>query len=372
VNDTENRCSCWLNPGFLLTRNVAYFMSPVMVDFVHQIAHGLHSFDPVIQSATTHIEDSAMAEKTIKGMHKGDLVNLLDETIDRINKIHEVHEQILQIEQFVANNASVRAMQDMQGQAATMLDEIQGFRRELLEGDGSMVNAMVQFNGEIDERKRAWQKTDEELDELECNLLGYTKENAAGEEVHHPGLYEKIVQKFKEYEEKHDDLYSKIETELMAGATTVGLAKAFGDKASEYKSARVRWQSWLILALILPIVYFVFIFSAPELSVENLLVSFVKHVSASGFFVWLVMVIGHRRAENKKLEESYTHKAVMAKSFTGYKKSIGELDADHSRLLAKLMDNLLDAIQKDASNFLTSKGENHPLGDASTQSSDAR
>lgn len=342
-----------------------------MVDFVHQIAHGLHSFDPVTQSATTHIEGGTMAEKTIKGMHKGDLVNLLGETIDRINKIHEVHEQILQIEQFVANNASVRAIQDMQSQSATLLGQIREFHRELLEGDESTKSAVEKFHAEVEEKRDVWEKTEDELGEVEGKLLGYTEENEAGEEIHHPGIHEKIVRKFKEYEKKHDDLYSKIEKELMAGATTVGLAKAFGDKASEYKKSRAQWQSWLIATLVAPIIYFGFAFSAPELSVENLLMSFVKHIPVFTFFVWLVIFMGNRRAESKKLEESYKHKEVMAKSFTGYKKSIGELDADNSRLLVKLMDNLLDAIQKDASNFLTSKGESHPLVDAANRSKNA-
>lgn len=313
-----------------------------------------------------------MADKTINGMHKGDLVRLLKETIAQINKISEVHEKILEIEQFIANNAAVIKMQNMQRQSATIVEEIEEFRRELLEGDESMKNVMEQFNSEIEERKIAWQKTDEELDELEGKLLGYTEENDAGEEIHHTGIHDKIVQRFKEYEERHDELYKKIETELMAGATTVGLAKAFGDKASEYKKARMRWQSCLIVAFIAPIFYFGFYFSAPELNVENLLISFVKHIPVFTFFVWFVIFMGNRRAENTKLEESYKHKEAMAKSFTGYKKSISQLNVEDSALLVKLMNNLLDAIQKDASNFLTSKGENHPLVDAAKPSRDTK
>lgn len=311
-----------------------------------------------------------MADKTIKGMHKGDLLNLLNETLDQINEIRKVHGEIIEIEEFVANNASVRSMQNMQSESSTILEEIREFHRELLEGDESTKSAVEKFHAEVEEKRGAWEKTEDELGEVEDKLLGYTEENEAGEEIRHPGIHEKIVRKFKEYEEKHDDLYSKIETDLMAGATTVGLAKAFGDKASEYKKSRARWQFWLIATLVAPIIYFGFAFSAPELSVENLLMSFVKHIPVFTFFVWLVIFMGNRRAESKKLEESYKHKEVMAKSFTGYKKSISELNVEDGALLIKLMDNLLDAIQKDASNFLTSKGESHPLVDAAKQSSE--
>ena len=74
--------------------------------------------------------------------------------------------------------------------------------------------------------------------------------------------------------------------------------------------------------------------------------------------------MGNRRAENKKLEEAYKHKEVMAKSFTGYKKSIEELSDDDKTLLIELMKDLLDAIKKDSSSFLSSKGESHPVVDA--------
>jgi len=309
-----------------------------------------------------------MADKTINGMRRGDLVRLLKETIDQINQVRKVHEEILEIEQFVANNASVSAMQNMHSQSATILKEIQGFRRELLEGENSTKSAVDSFNAEVDERRSAWQETAEELEDERDKIVGYTEENDEGKEVYHPGLHEKIVRKFKEYEEKYDELYKRIETELLSGATTIGLAKAFSDKALEYRIARMWWQSWLILALISPIFYFGFIFPTPYLGVENLLISFVKHIPVFTFFVWLVIFMGNRRAESKKLEESYKHKEVMAKSFTGYKKSIGELNVENSTLLIKLMNNLLDAIKKDASNFLTSKGESHPLVDATKRS----
>lgn len=309
-----------------------------------------------------------MADKTIKGMRRSDLIGLFDETIEKMNEIHHAHEQMREIEQFVSNNASVSEMQSMQSQSKTILDEIRGFRRELLEGEESTKSEVEKFKSEVEEKRNAWEKAEEKLGEVKGKILGYTDENDVGEEIHHPSLHDEIVRKFKEYEERHDDLYSRIETELVAGATTVGLAKAFGDKASEYKEARMWWQSSLIFTLVAPIIYFGFAFSAPELSIENLLVSFVKHIPVFTFFVWLVIFMGNRRAESKKLEESYKHKEVMAKSFTGYKKSISELNVEDSALLVKLMDNLLDAIQKDASDFLTSKGENHPLMDAAKRS----
>jgi len=313
-----------------------------------------------------------MADKTIKGMRKGELLNLLDATVDQINQIREAHGKILEIEQFIANNASVTTMRDMQGQAVVLLGQIREFHRELLDGEESTKSEVEKFKSEVEEKRNAWEKTEGELGEVEDKLLGYTEENDAGEEVHHPGLYEKIVREFNEYSEKHDHLYNEIDTVLMSGATTVSLAKDFGEQASEYKKSRVKWQWGQIGTLVSAISYSaVFFDSASKLNIEGLLVSLVQHLPVLTFFIWLVVFIGNRYAENKKLEESYKHKEVMAKSFTGYKKSISELSVEDGALLVKLMDNLLDAIQKDASNFLTSKGENHPLVDAAKRSKKA-
>ena len=73
-----------------------------------------------------------------------------------------------------------------------------------------------------------------------------------------------------------------------------------------------------------------------------------------------MIFLGNRRAENRKLEDAYTHKEVMARSFAGYKKSIEYLSEDDKTLLTKLMEDLLAAIKKDSSDFLSAKGEKHP------------
>jgi hypothetical protein len=81
------------------------------------------------------------------------------------------------------------------------------------------------------------------------------------------------------------------------------------------------------------------------------------------FIIWLNIFIWNRRAEAKKLEESYKHKEVMARAYIWYKESISELTNNDNKLLEKHMENLLDAMSVDSSKFLSSKWENHPLYD---------
>jgi hypothetical protein len=76
-----------------------------------------------------------------------------------------------------------------------------------------------------------------------------------------------------------------------------------------------------------------------------------------------MIFISNRSAESTKLEESYIHKEVMARAYVWYKKSILELSNDDNKLLEKHMENLLNAMSVDSSEFLSSKWENHPLID---------
>ena len=82
-----------------------------------------------------------------------------------------------------------------------------------------------------------------------------------------------------------------------------------------------------------------------------------------GYAIWLAIFFGNRRAESKKLEESYKHKEVMARSFVGYKRSIEGLDEEDKSLLKKHMDNLLGAMSEDSSYFLDPEGEKHPISE---------
>jgi hypothetical protein len=81
------------------------------------------------------------------------------------------------------------------------------------------------------------------------------------------------------------------------------------------------------------------------------------------FAIWWLIFVLNRRAEAKKLEESYKHKEVMARAYVWYKESITELDNTDNQLLETHMSNLLEAMKVDSSDFLSSKWENHPFLD---------
>ncbi len=306
-----------------------------------------------------------MVEPTIKGMNRGKFIALVEETLSKIGEINRIHQKLTAIESQVDQQHadvgdSLNKVQEIRDQSTTMLDGIEDVYKKVLKGDGDSGS----IEQEINTLRDNWKKSDEEVEDIKNKFLGCVIRNDIGDDVELPGYLHQIKKELDDYQERYDSLYTRIETELLSGATTVSLSQAFNEKSSEYKKERKRWQGGLVFLLASAMVYLGSnYYLTPELKGVDWLISFIPQLPFFTVFIWLVIFTGNRRAENKKLEESYKHKEVMAKSYTGYKKYIEELDVEDKALLRKHMENLVNAIAKDASSFLTSKGESHPFVD---------
>ena len=312
-----------------------------------------------------------MTEDTIRGMRKAELITLFEETAEKIREINQVHDKFLELKRILNEENVLEKIEGVKNKCIGTLSKIQEVEREIC-GDGeNNESAKKRIDRVIEEGK----KYIKNFEELKNEMSSHTKTNEQGEKIEHKGYIDtikeelkeytiQIDQTYREYEDRYDELYEKIETDLSSGATTVSLSREFKEKVEEYKSARKKWQAGLIITLVLAICYSIFVYYSPSgWESEELILSFMRHLPIFSFIVWLVMFAGNRRAENLKLEEAYKHKESLAKSFIGYKKSIEELGDDDESLLEELMKNLLDAIKKDSSIFLSSKGDNHPMVD---------
>lgn len=173
------------------------------------------------------------------------------------------------------------------------------------------------------------------------------------------GLEEEILK----YETRYRTLFDKIES-LLPGATTAGLAKVFSDKVSEYKKSVSIW-TWISFGLLVLLTIYYICNPLSATTLDQTLMGLLNRLPFIVFAVWLVVFSGNRRAESKKLEESYKHKEVMARSFVGYKKQIEELEETETdkTLLKNHMKNLLGAINDNSADFLDKNGDRSPLHD---------
>lgn len=302
---------------------------------------------------------------TIRGMRLPDMRKLIEDTLDQINQIQQGHQKLMQAVKILDERDLVAELQAVQGQADKSLGEIRSFRDEIYEeGEDGEDPIKDRIRGLV----AALRAKEKEFAKAKLQALGGKFTDDDGNEKELAGYLADLRHKLNGYMKKYDDLYEKIQRELVSGVTTVSMSKAFNLKAAEYKKSRILWQSGMFSFFAIGLGYSVYFYTKVHaLSGQEMLLSSLQHIPIAGIFVSLMVFMGNRRAENKKLEEVYNHKEAMANSYVGYKKSIEELADADQELLKELMRNLLNAIKKDPSKFLKSKGEEPTAVEAAKQ-----
>lgn len=306
-------------------------------------------------------------ERTINGMKKWDLLSLIKKTLKDIAQIESSLTTIQNIEEEISwSNDKVNSeewffkkIEDAYKKIDEKFNQINWYYQKLLideedDDDDKSIKTQIDlvFN-EINTYK-------EEIEEFKKKIRWYKEWEKEIE-----WLFDSINNFHDKQQEKYNKLYAKIEEELQAGTTSIALAKVFTDKVTSYKQASEKRSNRFIRVLIFIICYFgVISIIFPLTEIEDVLLSLLYRSPFLAFWIWLIIFFWNRRAESKKLEESYKHKEVMARAFIWYKKSIEELGEEiDNELTNKHMNNLLDTMNKDSSEFLDSKWDKHPIFD---------
>jgi hypothetical protein len=315
--------------------------------------------------------------KTIKRMKKEQLLELIQNAFEDIKKNHESVGEINKISENTKNaDIAINKTLEKNGEdgylkkiekAASEVDlkfkkieEAYNLIYEDGENEGEeSIKTQLEALVEIFEQEK------KELEKFKKEIWGYKRQNESGETEKIDGVFDSINTFHEKQKEKYEHLYKKIETELLSGATAVNLAKVFETKVEEYKSGSKLWSVLFILLLLALTVYYAIVtFDTSKVKVvADVWLHLLFRAPFIIFAMWLAIFFANRRAENKKLEESYKHKEVMARAFTGYKEAIKDLDSEDQELLKIHMNNLLSTMNLDSSEFLETKGENHPLYD---------
>lgn len=311
-----------------------------------------------------------MSDKTIMGMRAPELRQLYKDTIEDIKVIkaaltyiEEQKRQASDAKIAIAGNEetegimdNVKELEEEANEKLTLIREIHAelFGNDEEEGDKGM-------KGELEELSKEFQDTKIKIRFAEKELYGHNEKTEVGEEKHIDGLIDKIKSFFEIQQKKYKETYNKIEKELLSGATTVGLSKAYNDKADTYDKPNRLWLAgfFVLVGLIIIILFFSLddtnkYFSATnikELSdlstgklVAYLSVKLIIRIGIITSLIWAASFTGKRYSQNKRLAEEYSYKATLAKSFEGYRKRAQELDldGDNQELSEKLMNNMIE------------------------------
>lgn len=226
-----------------------------------------------------------------------------------------------------------------------------------------------------------------QFDEFYIKIFGKLNEHEEREDGLKQELDNRLTQ-IKKYEktqqDKHTALFKKIE-KLLPGATSAGLSKAYKDMKDSFIEPINNWNLFFIGSIILmfaaTFISFVHVdfyadghyaFSFADTgTIDQTFNNLLYKMPLYAPLIWLAIFASKRRSEAQRLQQEYSHKEALAKSYDSYKTQIEELGKDDQDMLLKLIENAISTMSYNASETLDGKhGDSTPLQETVKQVTD--
>lgn len=265
----------------------------------------------------------------------------------------------------------------------TKKSKIDEFYNELLNDDEynsiktKIIDARDEINSAKTEAKLAQEKIEDiftnssktlkELKEFYIEVFGEIDEET---QVRIGGLQQEIQKRFKEIDdfkdkhqsllEEHKNKYEALEKQinsLLPGATSVGLAKTYTNNRKKFEDQTKFWN-WFFIGTMAVIFGFgvYLVIGNVNIDTQHILKYSPLYVS----IVWLALFASKRRNESMRLEQEYTHKETLAKSYMSYKEQIEDLAKDEkNELLQKLLESTTATISQNPNHVLDKNNTDH-------------
>lgn len=302
------------------------------------------------------------------------------------NKLGEIDDAYIKI---LNDDGYLEKIEAANKEASEYRDEILEYKTELLDGDSENESIKQQIH-ELNQEMLANQSKMElfirdyiagattvtkEKDGTDKTTRIKSKKELVDElhksfEAHITSEKAKIADYISEFENYKIAKQAEIEG-LLKNATNASLASAFETfraQTETLKKESEKYFFWTIIALVVAIVlpYIPFIRSWMFVS-DNIYIELLKRVLFTGPIVWLAYYQAKKTNQYFRLEQEYAHKAVVSRSFEGYKSQVLELYKDNPAsqdMLQKLLGGSIDTIAKNPAEVLgTVKNSNHPIED---------
>lgn len=183
---------------------------------------------------------------------------------------------------------------------------------------------------------------------------------------------ERLVEFEREQKVKYRALNDQIES-LLPGATSAGLASAYGQLKSSFETP-IKNANRLFYGAIGILIIGGIILAIEKVSLANgiafaqvqdwpsFLRSLAHRLPFYGPIIWLAYYATKRRSEFQRLQQEYAHKEALSKSYESYKKQIEDLGGNNEEMLKGLMMRAIEAISRNASDTLDGKhGDKMPV-----------
>lgn len=216
-----------------------------------------------------------------------------------------------------------------------------------------------------------------QISKYKDQLYGVEDEN--GKQI--PGLVHKIENMQKQLalnietnEKKQQALLEKIE-ELLQGASTVALAKAFRDHKEQFDEPNKLWQRVFIGTLSVLMALTVISYFASGQKLTEMWKITLGNLPFIGAGVWLAIFASKQRSQNIRLQQEYAYKEDVAMLYYGLKNEIEQLDNTElgQRLNESVINILVETVSYNPSKTLDNHSHNDkgPILDALKSISEA-
>jgi len=281
--------------------------------------------------------------------------------------LEQIEQKAQQVEQKInENQAFLDQISQHKTNAEQWRGEIETIKNQSSEAIGeikTLKDEIEETKEELAEKLNAVEIKKEDIDKFFIKIFG--EENEQGKRT--GGLSVRLNEKEKEadtflntQEKRYKELFEKIES-LLPGATSTGLAQAYYDQKISYKWPVIIWAIVFILALVGVFITGLLSYeNGVKLSFEELLnveQATSKLIARIPFFfalIWLAAFSSKQYRQNKRLEQEYAHKEVLAKSYQGYKRELesqGKTATD-KEIIAALHKVLVATIAKNPSEIM--------------------
>jgi len=317
-----------------------------------------------------------------------EIVDLKSQAIDNANKLQDIHRRIKDLDTSFFDDTDSESlstrMVNFESHQEKSYEKINRLRAELLEGDPDSESISTVIKNALETAESESESINELLNEVQVKVsdfknyhtIVFGKKNGNGELE--GGLKDEIsvrknnLDEFKNKQElRYKALTDEIES-LLPGATSAGLATAYYDLKESFNKPIKNYSS-LFYYSIACLMLVAFVSMTQEIGWF-----FIKFVDVSDLsklvptvlyklpiilpILWLALFASKRRSEALRLQQEYSHKEALAKSYQNFKAQIEALNQPDPELMRKLLNAAIDAVSMNASDTLDKNhGDNTPV-----------
>lgn len=298
--------------------------------------------------------------------------------------IQQYHDEVLDEDDEESIKSQIEAIfQDIENKKSKIYE----FYNELLSDDEytSIKTEIVDARDEINSAKVEAKSTEEQIENIFTNTSKTLKElrefyiEVFGEideetEERVGGLQQEIQKRFQEidnFEHKHQTLleeqkkkYEDLEKQingLLPGATSIGLAKTYTENRKKFEKQTEFWNRFFIWIMFIIFCFGIYIVIKDiKIDMQHIFKYSPLYISV----IWLALFTSKRRNESMRLEQEYTHKETLAKSYMSYKEQIESLVNKEKKdeLLQKLLESTTATISQNPNHVLDKNNTDYHPG----------